>query len=102
MDQRRNQKVRKHFEKKDKDKQKHVILQSSVKRKIYGYKFLLKKRSTISNHSLRNASYSSISALKIPWTEELVLQFMGCKQLDMTEQLSTNAHHPTSGKEENP
>ena len=27
----------------------------------------------------------------------------GCKQLDMTEQLSTNAHHlKTSGKEENP
>ena len=35
------------------------------------------------------ATYSSILAWVIPWTEELGgLWSMGCKELDMTEQLS--------------
>ena len=33
------------------------------------------------------ATYSSILAWRIPWTKELGLQSMGCKESDMTEQL---------------
>ena len=40
------------------------------------------------------ATHSSIPAWKISWTEEpggLPVQRAGCKELDMTEQLSTHA-----------
>ena len=37
------------------------------------------------------ATHSSILTWRIPWTEEPgALQFMGCKELDTTEQLSTH------------
>ena len=40
-------------------------------------------------------TYSSILAWRIPWTEEPGgLQFMGSKESDMTEQLSTNTVDP--------
>ena len=43
------------------------------------------------------ATYSSILAWKIPWTEELGgLQSTGCKESDTTEQLNFHFHFPTS------
>ena len=48
------------------------------------------------------ATHSSILAWTIPWTEELVgYSPWGCKELDMTEQLSTHTHthtHTHTGK----
>ena len=48
------------------------------------------------------ATHSSILAWNIPWTEELVgYSPWGCKELDMTEQLSTHTHthtHTHTGK----
>ena len=42
------------------------------------------------------ATHSSILAWNIPWTEELVdYSPWGCKELDMTEQLSTHTHTHT-------
>ena len=39
-------------------------------------------------------THSSILAREIPWTEEPGgLQSMGCKQLDMTEQLNNEREH---------
>ena len=38
------------------------------------------------------ATHSNIPAWKIPWAEEPGgLQFMGCKESDMTEELSTRS-----------
>ena len=46
------------------------------------------------------ATHSSILAWNIPWTEKLVgYSPWGCKELDMTEQLSTHTHtHTHTGK----
>ena len=42
---------------------------------------------------LEMATHSSILAWRIPWTEEPGrLQSWDCKELDMTEQLSSHAH----------
>ena len=41
------------------------------------------------------AIYSSVLACRIPWTEEPGgLQSMGCKELDMTEQLTLSQSFP--------
>ena len=47
------------------------------------------------------ATHSSILAWNIPWTEELVgYSPWGCKELDMTEQLSTHTHTHTQGNKD--
>ena len=41
------------------------------------------------------ATHSSVLACRIPWTEEPGgLQSMGCKELDMTEQLTLSQSFP--------